>query len=45
MFIYFTCNNLHLLVPNSHSIPPQPHFPLAATGLFSTSMSVSLFCR
>ena len=31
MFIHAVCNSLHLLIPNSQSFPPLPHFPLAIT--------------
>ena len=35
LFICFTNNSLHLLVPNSQSLPPPPSFPLATTDLSS----------
>ena len=46
LLIHSKCNSLHLLTPNSPSIPlpfPSP-FPLATTSLFS-SVSLFLFCR
>ena len=41
LFIHPVDNSLHLLIPNSYSIPPNPP-PLASTSLFS--MSVILVC-
>ena len=38
-------NNFASINPNSPSIPPLPHSPLAPTSLFSMSMSLFLFCR
>ena len=38
-----TYNSLHLLTPDSHSIPPLPFFPLATVSLFSMSMTLFLF--
>ena len=39
------CNSLHLLTPNSLSIPFPPPSPLITTSLFSMSVSLFLFCR
>ena len=44
MFIHSMGNSLHLLIPSSQPIPPLL-FPLATTGLFSTSLSQFLFHR
>jgi len=38
-------NSLQLLAPNSHSIPLPLSSPSATTSLFSTSVSLFLFCR
>ena len=45
LFIHSLYNSLHLLTPNSHSIPPPPPSPLAITSLFSMSVSLFLFYR
>ena len=53
LFIHSKYNSLHLLIPNSQSIPfPSPWqpvhpipFPLATTSLFSKSMRLFLFYR
>ena len=45
LFIHSTYNSLHLLIPNSQSIPPPPLSPLATTSLFSMSVSLFLFHR
>ena len=39
------CKSLHLLTPNSQSIPPSLPSPLASTRLFSMPVSLFLFCR
>ena len=39
------CTTLHLLAPNSQFIPLPLPPPLATTSLFSTSVSLFLFCR
>ena len=39
LFTHSLCDSLHLLIPNSQCIPPSP-FPLAITGLFSTSLNL-----
>ena len=46
LLIHSKCNSVHLLTPNSQSLPllPAPS-PLATTGLFSMSVSLFLFCR
>ena len=44
--IHSLYNSLHLLTPNSHSIPPPPPPPtLATTSLFSMSVSRFLLPR
>ena len=43
LFIYSKGNSLHLLTYSLHPIPSPS--PLAATGLFSMSVSLFLFCR
>ena len=43
LFIHAICNTLHLLIPNSQSIPSYIPPPLATTSLFS--VSVGLFRR
>ena len=40
LFIHAKCNSLHLLTPNSQSIPPLSLFSLAIPSLFSMSESV-----
>ena len=46
LLIHSICNSLHLLIPNSKSIPPvSPSSPLATTSLFSMSVNLFLFCR
>ena len=45
LFIHSIYNSLHLLTPNSYSIPPPTHTPLATTSLFSMSVILFLFCR
>ena len=40
MFIRPVSNSLHLLTPNSHSIPPASPSSLATTSLFSVSVSL-----
>ena len=42
LLIHSKCNSLHLLLPNSLSIPLPPSSPLITTSLFSTSVSVSV---
>ena len=44
LLIHSKCHSLHLVTPNSQSIPLLPSL-LATTSLFSTSMSLFLFCR
>ena len=43
LFIHSMCNSLHLLTPNSQSIPPPHPSPLATTSLFSMSVSLTLY--
>ena len=43
LLIQSVCNSLHLLTPTSHFIPPPSPTPLAATNLFSMSVSLYLF--
>ena len=45
LLIHSTWNSLHLLTPNSLSIPLLPPSPEATTRLFSASVSLLLFCR
>ena len=45
LFIHPVYNSLHLLIPNSQSIPPSPLPVLATTSLFSMSVTLFLFCR
>ena len=40
-----TDTNSHLPIPNSHSYPLSPHFPLCNTNLFSMSLILFLFHR
>ena len=42
-FIRPMYNSWHLLIPNSHSFPLLPTFPLATTNLLSISVSLFLF--
>ena len=42
-FIHSTYKSLHLLTPNSHSIPPDPFSPLVTIGLLPMSVSLSYF--
>ena len=39
------CSRLHLLIPNSQSIPLPPHSPSATTSLLSMSVTLFLFHR
>ena len=39
------CTSLHLLTPNPNPFSPSPASPSAVTGLFSLSVSLSLFSR
>ena len=41
--INFMYNSLHLLIPNSQSLPPPPSFPLATTNLTCVPGSLFLF--
>ena len=43
LLIHSKCNTLHLLTPNSQSIPLPPLSPWATTSLFSVSKQVSFF--
>ncbi|XP_054946539.1 synergin gamma isoform X3 [Physeter macrocephalus] len=45
LLIHPICNRLHLLTPNSQSIPPPTPAPCAATSLFSMSVILFLFHR
>ena len=45
LLIHPKCNSLHLLTPNSQSIPLSPTSPLATTSLLSMSVRLFLFCR
>ena len=45
LFIHSICNGSHLLTPNSLPIQLPPLSALAATGLFSVSVSLFLLCR
>ena len=42
LLIYSKCNSLHLLTPNSRSVPFSPHLPTGKTRLLS--MSMICFC-
>ena len=43
LFIHSKCNSLHLLAPNSQSIPLSVFSLLATTSLFSMPVSLLLF--
>ena len=45
LFLYFIYSSLHLIIPNSWSIPPHPLSPLVIINLFPVSVCLSLFCR
>ena len=45
LFIHPIYNSLHLLIPNSQSILPSLPLPLAATNLFSVSVSWHIFFK
>ena len=43
VYLSYIYNSLLLLTPNSHPFPPPTCSPLAATNLFSVSVSLFLF--
>ena len=45
LFIHSLHNSLHLLTPNSQSIPPPSFSPLATTRLFPLSVNLFVFHR